>query len=130
MEKEKERTSDKDEIPVAEWVVAALGAAFLFTTLSFLVYRGILERTPPRFEAEILKIERIGASYAVAVRIHNRGGRPVSKLVVRGSRGAESEREVTIDYLPSQSSREVSFQFDEWIDSDQFTSSFTSYNVP
>ena len=120
----------EDRIPIAEWIVAIVGAILVGGTFSFLAYRAVVEQGPPSFTAKIEQIEASGNSHAVSVIVQNQGGRPVSDLVVRATRDDQDERELTIDYLPSHSARRVTFLFENSIVASQFECVFTSYNDP
>ncbi|WP_442505256.1 hypothetical protein SH528x_004038 [Novipirellula sp. SH528] len=124
------RNKTEDRIPIAEWIVAAIGAVLVGGTFCFLGYRAVVEQGPPSFTAEIKQIEATGNNHAVTVIVHNQGGRPVSDLVVRATRDGQDERELTIDYIPSHSARRVTFLFDKSTAANQLECVFTSYNDP
>lgn len=129
---QEKQSDDKSEgaIPVAEWVIAALGTLSVVATFGFLVSRAFAEKEPPSFAADVEQIRAAGDNFAVTATVHNHGGRAAASLVVRGRAGGSNERELTIDYLPAYSGRRVTFLFDQSVDLGNFKCTFISYNDP
>ncbi len=120
--------SARGHIPIAEWIVAAIGGLLVVASFGFLAYRSVGEREPPAFEFTIEKVVPMNVQKAVTVSVRNLGGKPVAdlRLHVIGNQG--QVKEVVIDYLPAKSSRRVAFVFDEPpvdIEMNIFVDSFT-----
>ncbi len=105
--------SARDNIPIMEWIVAAIGGLLVIASFGFLVYRAVVEREPPSFEFTIEKVERLRQQSAATVSIRNNGGQPVADLRVQAIGGQEQSTEVVVDYVPAKSSRRVTFVFDK-----------------
>jgi uncharacterized protein (TIGR02588 family) len=94
-----------------EWVAAAIGAALVIAVIGFLTYRAIVARADPypRLSVSVDSIIGYGDGYIVEFRAENAGGAPVADLLVQGrissDTGVVEESEVTIDFVPPESSQ-------------------------
>ncbi len=98
-------------IPVAEWIVAAVGGVLVIASFLFLAYRAVSEREPASFEFTIEEIQRVQQQLVATASVHNRGGQPVADLRLRAICKRDQVKEVVIDYVPAKSSRRVTFYF-------------------
>ncbi len=104
------RQSATAKIPLAEKLIASLGMVLVLATFAFLFQRAIREQAPPQFVGRIEAVVPSGDQFIAKVSIKNSGGTPVANLMVTVDFGSsEKLKEVTIDYLPSQSARQVGF---------------------
>lgn len=100
-----------------EWIVAALGAAFLIAVLGYMGWHSAgRERTPPAISINALSVTRAGERYVVRFEARNAGDATAAGVVINGRlrRGSETieEAEVTLDYAPGRSSREGALVFE------------------
>ena len=100
-----------------EWMVAALGAAFLIAVLAYMGWRSAgRERTPPTISINALSVIQAGERYVVRFEARNEGDDTAAGVVISGRlrRGSEmiEEAEVTLDYAPGRSSREGALIFE------------------
>ena len=109
----RKQDSKRGEIPIAEWVVAGIGAVLVIGALGALVMDGTKnEIAAPAITLEVDTIIPTGANYVVKVRAKNSGGETAAAVVIEGvlaqPNGAQVERsELVLDYLPRRSSRTV-----------------------
>ena len=107
----------QENIPAAEWVVAALGAALVAIALIVLVgdaMRG--DREPAAITFTIDTVVAAPPGYLAKVTARNSGGETAAGLVVHavlhGADGAAVETsELVLDYLPGRSTRAIAFMF-------------------
>lgn len=102
-----------DEIPLLEWLVAAMGGLLVIVSFGFLGYRAMSEQEPPLFVVTVESIELMGTQRAVTVSVANRGGRPVAELSVHADGMNGRSKDAIVDYVPAGSSRRVTFLFDD-----------------
>ncbi len=105
--------SARDHIPIAEWIVAAIGGLLVTASFGFLAYRASSEREPPSFDFTIEKLVAMNWQTAATVSVRNHGGKAVADLRLRAICTQDQSKEVVIDYVPAKSARRVTFVFDE-----------------
>ncbi len=103
---------------VWEWVVGVVGGLLVLGTVAAMTYDALThEGTPPDFVVTVVGMQRVsGGGHLVELRAENRGGTTAAQVQVEGelSGGGAEEPEtsdVTIDYVPSGSSREAGLLF-------------------
>lgn len=101
---------------VVEWIAAGFGAVAFLSMLGFLAYEGSREvEGSPKVVFTTLTPERQGQSFLLKFEATNAGEMTATDLTVRATLSdglKEVEvREMTIDYLPKQSSRSGGFYF-------------------
>jgi len=107
------QASKSGTIPIAEWVVAALGALLVIGAVGALLTDSIdNEIAAPAITLAVDTVIATGENYVVKVRAKNRGGETAAAVVIEGvltqPGGAPVERsELVLDYLPRRSSRMV-----------------------
>jgi uncharacterized protein (TIGR02588 family) len=109
--REKQRSGD---IPVFEWIAAALGALLLLGAVAVLVTHGLDAASGPDLHARVDRVARVDAGWRVEVVLENRGDRTAEDVtfvaeVERGGGGREVLAELTLDQLPARSSRRGGF---------------------
>lgn len=117
-ESQKEQEGQNNETPLSEWLVAALGLVLVVATVIFLLYQAFVAEVPPpdiRFAVE--ETVETSTGFLTRVSVHNEGGKTVSALTVtaelkRDGTVLESS-DVTLDYVPAHSTRQVGFFFAE-----------------
>ena len=104
------------DIPLAEWVTAAVGVLVLVFMLGALIMdatRGT--DSPPDITFAIDSVHAGAGGYVVDVSVRNGGGQTAADVAIEGSlssSGAEAERStITLDYLPAHSTRRVGLVF-------------------
>lgn len=127
---DKDSQATTDHIPLAEWIVAAIGGLLVIASFVFLAYRSVSELVPPSFEFEIKDFNSIDQQSAVTVSVTNTGGKPVADLRVRATGPESASREVTVDYVPAKSSRKITFVFDPPTEASQLKFTIESFTEP
>lgn len=98
------------EIPLLEWIAAAVGFALTSATLIFLLYHGLTDGPAlPDIVVEAEQVVEVSRGYVVQIRAVNRGARTAGDVKVEGqlkTGGTVQETaETTFTYLPSRSER-------------------------
>ena len=101
------------EIPIFEWIAAALGALLLAGAIAVLVTHGAREAAGPELTARVARVERVAAGWRVEVVFENHGDLTAEQVVFaaeieRGGR-RQPAAELTVDRLPARSSRRGGF---------------------
>ena len=105
------QTSKSGTIPIAEWVVAAIGGLLVFGALGALLTDTIdNEIAAPAITLDVDTIIATGNNYVVKVTAKNGGGETAAGVVIEGvlshPDGVPVERsELVLDYLPRRSTR-------------------------
>ena len=114
--KEKPGSGAPSRIPPAEWAIALVGAVLTLGAIAYLTvmaFRG--SNRPPDVVVEMIGVEQVSAGWLVRIRATNRGDEAVADVAIEGvaRRGGPGEEriELTLDYLPAQSSREGGMYF-------------------
>jgi uncharacterized protein (TIGR02588 family) len=104
-------TDEARPIPVAEWIVAALGAMLVAGTIGYLVWLATSrDETPPDVRVVADGVIALQDGWLVKFRAANAGAQAAAELLVEGELigpdGAIESSEATVDYLPPRSERE------------------------
>jgi len=104
------------KVPAWEWVVALVGLILIVCVVGALVWEGMTgSRNPPLIELRVKKTVPHGSGELVLIEVYNRGGEVASDLKVRGSLrtgiNVLEAREITIDFVPRDSSKVVGLFF-------------------
>lgn len=108
---ESKNEKSKEEKPSSlEWIVAAVGILLVSGAIGFLIYRGATKGDlPPKLKIEVLSIVKADENYVVKFRVINAGEITAAGLTIEGElkNGEKSEEtsDVTMTYVPSQSTR-------------------------
>jgi uncharacterized protein (TIGR02588 family) len=94
------------EIPLYEWVAAAIGAALLAGVLAILVRDAVDGDEPPRIVIRVERVARAGDQWRVEFVAENQGDAAAADVVVR-LEGAGAD--VVLDYVPGRSRRRGGF---------------------
>ena len=103
------KQSEAPQIPVWEWVVAALGLLLLISTIGFLLYETVSkDDSPPDIVVEAAAPFKASNGYVVAVRAINRGGETAAKLIIAGELRDRSSQivetaQIEFDFLAGHS---------------------------
>jgi uncharacterized protein (TIGR02588 family) len=94
--------------PIAEWVVAGLGAILVFGAIGFMFYQAIGQKTaPPEFLFRIDSITELQDGYLVKFEVENAGTETAADVLIEGELKNETEtlekNTVTLKYVPSHS---------------------------
>ena len=105
-------------IPVWEWIAGVVGLVLVVGTIGFLLYRAMTGgSTPPEIAISVETITPMRGGYLVEVSVSNTGEETAADLTLTGElRSGTGEVEtstVTLDYIPSQSSRKAGLYFSE-----------------
>lgn len=118
-------------IPLAEWIVAAVGLLLVLVTFGYLAVRMLREQSPPSFHAKIESVSDTGNQFLIKVVVENTGGTPVADLCMRAVfEDGQAAKEVTLSYLPSHSDRRVGFVLDQRPTAEKTSFEFVSYTQP
>lgn len=101
--------TDTSQIPLAEWIVSAIGLLLVGATVGYLVYSALtLEDSPPDIQVEILSVQPLRHGYLAKFRATNHGGQPANEVTIVGEHGEGPEREesqAVVDFLPAGSEK-------------------------
>lgn len=95
--------------PLVEKIAAGIGATLLLGSIGYTLYQSLKPSSPPDvvIEEEAAFVSPNG--FIVTFEARNRGGETASQTVVTGTLRRDGqdieEREVTLDYVPANSSR-------------------------
>ncbi|MES2563895.1 MAG: hypothetical protein V4637_14365, partial [Pseudomonadota bacterium] len=92
------------DIPRMEWCVALLGLALVVSTLSWIIWRGLMrESAPPQVSLQVQSVVQIGNGYLANVQAINRGGKTAADVKVAGTlsnaQGQVESAEMTFKFL-------------------------------
>lgn len=99
-----------DDVPLLEWIVAAIGLLLVAGTAAYIAWQGYTRAgAAPDIALEAVEIRAIGGGYLVSIRATNNGGTTAKGVKVQGElardgRVVESS-EMSFDYLPPDSQR-------------------------
>jgi uncharacterized protein (TIGR02588 family) len=107
-QKKRERTKTAAQIPLVEWVAAAIGLALAVSMLAFLVYSGVTTTSStPALAVHAESIQAQPQGYAVTVRAVNHAGTTAADVKILGEllSGAQvvESAEMTLRYIPARS---------------------------
>lgn len=111
MENAAQQGRGSSDIARMEWFVALLGLALVVSTLSWIIWRGLMrESAPPQVSLQVLSVVQIGNGYLVNVQAINQGGKTVADVKVAGTlgnaRGQVETAEMTFRFLPPGSPKQ------------------------
>lgn len=112
----KEDKEEKKEIPIAEWLIAAVGVILVLGAINLTLYRAVTEsNTPPQFEIAAEPPQSSGDGYLVRFSIFNKGNQTAAAVAVEGElkKGAEKIEtgSATLTYAPANSVRRGGIYF-------------------
>lgn len=130
----------KDESPrprksqphVLEWVLGAVSALAILALMTFLIIEGFIrmDGQPLLSLREVRLLEQPGGT-GVVVEVHNGGNATAATVAVRGTTpDRSSAHDVTLDYAPAQSTREVTLVFPGTVTSGTVDLKVLGYQVP
>jgi uncharacterized protein (TIGR02588 family) len=93
-----------------EWIIAAIGALVVLSAVTIMLYEAFSSpSTPPKIEVVVDSIVDTEYGWVVEFRVRNHGQQTAAGLVVEGElrsdTGTIEKAQVTIDYVPAESSR-------------------------
>lgn len=100
-----------------EWAVGAVSALLVLGALAFLLYEGLgPSGTPPSIEIEVEEVRETGpGQFLVQFRARNTGQATAANLLLEGElagdTGTVETAEVTLRYVPAESSRRAGLYF-------------------
>lgn len=101
--------SQRTDTSAWQWGVAALGFLLVCATLGLLLYEAFAgDRSPPDIVVEAVRITPRATGYLVEFRAENHGGSTASAVTVDAvldGGGSAEQSHVTLDFVPSHSSR-------------------------
>jgi uncharacterized protein (TIGR02588 family) len=109
-EKQRHEESKRSHTSTWEWIIAALGALVVLSAVTIMLYEAFSSPpTPPKIEVVVDSIVDTEYGRVVEFRVRNHGQQTAAGLVVEGElrsdTGTIETAQVTIDYVPAQSSR-------------------------
>jgi len=99
-----------NDIPVWEWIVAAIGLAMVAGTICFMLYQAIWNaHSPPDVVIQVDAVNPAQGGYLVEFHAVNQGGTTAEGMIIEGdlSQNGQSieKSQTTVDYLPAHSER-------------------------
>lgn len=95
----------------SEWFIAVVGAAVTLATIGFLVYEGITDPPggAPDLTVEADSLTAQGSKWVVRIQARNAGSETAASVRIvgelRSDSGVVETSEMTLDYVPEESSR-------------------------
>ena len=100
---------DSSQIPLAEWIVSAIGLLLVGATVGYLGYAALtVEDSPPDIQVEIVAVLPLREGYLARFSAINHGGLPANEVTILGEHGLGAEREASqavVDFLPAGSEK-------------------------
>lgn len=121
--------------PLAEWVMAALGALIAVAVIAQLVVSGLArDDRPPEFRLEVVEVAAVGSSYLARIDVRNVGGTAAAGVQVKGrlSRDGASSQDAhaQLEHLPAGATRTVGMLFDDDPSSGSLTTAVVGFRLP
>ncbi len=115
-----------------EWLMGSLSAAMVLALLGFLSLEGLSRQGGiPQLELRAIRHIEQPEGTIVVIEVHNRGKATAADVAISGtSPGSSSPREVTLDYAPAESVREVTLIFPDVVALDALTLDVLGYHEP
>lgn len=115
--KPKKEVGNPPVTPAWEKVIGLAGFFLICAGFVYLSWAAVTEKSgPPKMAFEVKEISDLGSVFLVKVKITNTGYESVTALQVEGrldqKSGSPETNNVQVDYVPSQSSRNVGLFFD------------------
>ena len=96
-----------DDIPLLEWISAAIGLACALVAIGFVGWDALLgEGSPPAIEVRLAAVTPTPHGFVAEVEAINHGGSPAAQVAIEGVLSGQGETETaqaTLDYIPEQS---------------------------
>ena len=103
------------QIPTAEWAIAALGLAIVVVALASLIHEAVSGETSlPEITISVMSIQSRQTGHLVQLQVRNTGEETAAELVIEGvllTKGGEERSQITLDYVPGGSKREAGLFF-------------------
>jgi len=104
------RQGKESEIPIWEWMVAALGLLLVLASMGFMLHRALLgDESAPEFSFHIDSVSPRRDGFLLFFGAENNGGTIASSVLVEGEldvgSGAPERSTVTLDFVSSHSLR-------------------------
>lgn len=111
--KAKADNDHSDKAHAIEWVLGALSAAIIVGLAGFLAYEGATRTgSEPLLSLRVLRIVEQANGHGVVVEVRNQGHATAADVEIAGIRSGDPlVRQVTLDYAPAESAREVTLVF-------------------
>lgn len=102
-----------DKAHAIEWVLGALSAAIILGLAGFLVFEGVTRTgSEPLLSLRVVRVVEQANGYGVVVEVRNQGHATAADVEIAGIQdGAPLVRQVTLDYAPAESTREITLVF-------------------
>lgn len=117
-----------------EWAVSIASAFLILAMLVYLAWEGLTLREPPSFQAAVDSIWTAAGRHYISADIQNTGDNSVESIIVgfelMRADSMVAETEVTLDWLPAHSRREVVALFDDVPRRHRITVEVRGYLVP
>lgn len=101
--------TDTSQIPLAEWIVSAIGLLLVGATVGYMGYAALtLEDSPPDIQVEILSVQPVNNGFLARFRATNHGAQPANEVTIVGEHGEGAEHEesqAVVDFLPAGSEK-------------------------
>ena len=121
-------------IPIAEWIIGALGALLTIAAIAYLVNEGWRgDQRPPEITVTVSAIEPIRSGFRVRLTARNAGGEAAARVRIVGrlTTGGEDETaETELDYVPAHSERGAGLFFRSDPRAGEFELRATGYEEP
>lgn len=136
-----DRGTDRDPVdlgrgtPLAEWVMAAVGAVIAAAVIAQLVVSGLSrDDHPAQFHLEVTDVVALDASYLAQVDVRNVGGSPAATVEVEArltlDDGTRQQAHAELEYLPAGATRAVGLIFDDDPAQGSLTAAVVGFRVP
>lgn len=126
--------TDTSQIPLAEWIVSAIGLLLVGATVGYMGYAALtLEDSPPDIQVEVLSVQPLRHGYLARFRATNHGGQPANEVTIQGEHGEGENREesqAVVDFLPAGSEKSGGLFFSRQPLPDGVTVRATGYQEP
>jgi uncharacterized protein (TIGR02588 family) len=100
-------TPPKDEIPLLEWISAAVGLVCALVAVGFVGWDAVFGvRSPPAVEVRLVEVTPTPHGFVAQIEAINHGGSPAAQVAIEGvlsGQGEPETAEATLDYIPEQS---------------------------
>jgi len=108
---EKQEKNPPKEVPVWEWIVAAIGLILVVGSISLMLYRAFTEEsTPPILSVNVDSVSPTENGYLIRFSVKNAGNTTAADLAIEGELKSGSEivetSSAVLTYAPANSNRE------------------------
>lgn len=109
------KSRNDEQAKTSEWIIAAVSSVVVAAMTGFLLYQAFTNGTPvPALDVVVERVVATPGGYRVEIRAANNGDATASGVTIRGEVRADGQTEtaeVTLDYVPAQSSQDASLMF-------------------